>query len=409
MKRLLFLFAAFCISCGDSARTAGTIIETNTGNKECARVFVSAAALELKAGDTVFVRQTESDSSGDTIFVTEYVYGKYADSLAVASGILSLDSVPVGTYDTAEVRSTGGEVRKVSVNWTSEENEVSFDPALGSEFKGTISLSLPEGFEDLATASETFADVPALFPVPSSVQNSCLLDPSGNLIRLDSHGQVSGEDSLYWGIIPQAEFSSAGTLDFDIIENCQASNDIALSLGRRSEHFGSGALSLDTASPIFLVADFEPFVEARSTGVSFWIRGDSASQAFPYARILSAKSDAGGFVIQRRGATGSVNIRIDTRDGSYNALFGRSAILDGSWHNYAFTLRGDSIFVYADGQKVQCGGFEQPGEFSDVFSPVFGSSDEPFIGTLDEAIFLSGEESENWMRLFYALQRSAVR
>ncbi len=396
-KRLALSFsvAAFCYSCGENAKTAGTIIETNTGNKECSRVFISTAAISLRAGDTVFV-------SG-------HAYRKAVDSLAVVSGVMSLDSVPVGIYDSAEVHMANGELRTVAVKWESVKGEVFFDPALGSNSVGVLSLDLPKGFEDLAIASEIFENVPALFPVPAKIQGPCLLDRSGNLMRLDSHRKILGEDSLYWGVVPQAVFSDAGTLDFEIVENCQITNDIALSLGRHSEHFGEGALILDSVNASFVVPDFEPFVESRSTGVSLWIRADSSEQVHPYARILEARSDAGGFVIQRRGATGSVNIRIDTEEGSYNALFGRSAILDGSWRNYAFTLAGDSIHVYADGEKIQDAAFEQPGAFSDVCSPVFGSEELPLIGSIDEVIFLFGTESENWMRLFHALQKRVFR
>lgn len=389
--------------CGNSdSGVAGTMIETNTGNRASARVFVSTSALGLHTNDTLLVLLTEADTVGDTVYVSKWKFEKVADTVSIVSGILELDSVPVGKYDSIEIHSAGGEIKTVSVDWDVSPKGILFDESLGVSPVGMVEISLPEEFGDLASSGETFARMPFPVRLGNDVRNPCLFDANKNLILLDVADSLS-DSAVYWGVLPQVVFSDDGKVLFEVLGNCQESNAVGISLARHVEHF-SPTLTLDSVQTSFLISPLEPFVDNSRIGVSFWILADSASQMIPYGRILGAKADSAGFIIQQRADRGSVNLRLDSRGGGYNALYGTAPILDGSWHHYAFTLDADSVTVFADGAVIDRGSFDSGEGFENVLNPLCGG-EEHFNGTLDEIFFLDGSQSENWMRLFYALQK----
>ncbi len=408
MKSLGRLCSVFlCLGllhCGNSeSKIAGTMIETNTGNGEFARVFVSTSAMNLSVNDTVLVSQMEADTVGDTVYVFRRKFEKVADSLSVAAGILELDSVPVGRYDSVEVHSATGVVAAFLVDWDVSENDILFDSALKISSFGMAELPIPEEFRDLVSSGETFAQMPFPIRLKKDVPNPCLFDADRNLILLERTDSLP-DSSVYWGVMPQVLFAEDGaSILFEVLGNCQESNAIEIPLARRTEHF-SPTLTLDSLLTNYLISPFEPFVENSHIGVAFWILADSALQTVSYGRILGAKADSAGFVIQQRADRGSVNLRLDSRGGDYNALYGTARVLDGSWHHYAFTLYADSVTVFADGVVVDRGAFDSGEGFENVANPLCGGEDH-FNGNLDEIFFLDGSESEGWMRLFYALQK----
>ena len=126
MATLALTAAISFIGCSDSTsgNTAGIIIETNTGNKGSARVYVPTELWDLSTGDTVSLEQIHRDTIGDTIFVHENDYRKVADSTSIASGFLLLDSVPEGRYDSVTVYTTEGKIRVFEANMDINEGQM---------------------------------------------------------------------------------------------------------------------------------------------------------------------------------------------------------------------------------------------------------------------------------------------
>ena len=80
-------------------------------------------------------------------------------------------------------------------------------------------------------------------------------------------------------------------------------------------------------------------------------------------------------------------------------------VLDGSWHNYAFTIFEDSVKIYLDGALLIASEFDSGEGFADVSNPAIGyEAPNNIVGGMDELFFFDGMQSENWMKLFYALQ-----
>ena len=106
------------IACSDNAAdsSAGIFIETNTGNKASACIYVPTELWKLSAGDTVSLEQSRRDTIGDTIYITESDYRKVADSTSIASGTLILDSVPEGRYDSVTVYTSDGKTHVFATN-----------------------------------------------------------------------------------------------------------------------------------------------------------------------------------------------------------------------------------------------------------------------------------------------------
>lgn len=437
--RLAFAFAAVCAlaffaGCSNTSSTdsAGILIETNTGNKGLARILVSTENLDVVAGDTVVVFKASADTVGDTLYVDTVDYRHVATSIECASGVMSLDSLPVGDYESVLVHPLEGDVRTVAVSWDVEENSTNIDRALNAEFKGAVALVLPEGFEDLASSDEVFENMPFAVRLPD-VKNPCLLDADGNMVRLsraelaDAPTAKTSDSAVYWGVLPQVAFDGDGAISLDIVESCQSSDRIDLALARYVEHFDSivpseAALATDNelASVLgnsrwtdstdnwFYISDFKPFSEdGYYMGLSIWFNIDSM-QVGEYAQIISAKKDSVGFTLQKRGTSGAVNLRLDTRTGVYNTVVGRAnGVLDGTWRNYSFKIHGDSVTTFIDGALLESRQFDAGEGFAAAFNPSIGYGG--LRGGIDEVFFFDGTQSNNWMRLFYALQYAVIK
>ena len=259
----------------------------------------------------------------------------------------------------------------------------------------------------------------------------CLVDANRNVIALE---KSDGDSLLYWGRLDQVNFSADGSLNFDLLDSCYRDKGPEVELSRRTLHLDNekvsdaafakfkssemraalgGALWTDYTDMWMLVNDFDPFTEnGRLMSASIWIKGDSVSQATlpegkSYTRLLSCKKDSVGFILQQHANQAVVNLRLDTRangKGVYNSTYGKARILDGDWHNYSFTIRGDSVFTYADGVKIEVAKFDSGLGFSACKNPAIGY-ERNFVGGMDEIFFFDGTQSINWMRLFYALQK----
>lgn len=437
--RLAFAFAAVCVlaffaGCSNTSSTdsAGILIETNTGNKGLARILVSTENLDVVAGDTVVVFKASADTVGDTLYVDTVDYRHVATSIECESGVMSLDSLPVGDYESVSVHPLEGDVRTVVVSWNVAENSTNIDRALDAEFKGAVALVLPEGFEDLASSDEVFESMPFAVRL-QDVKNPCLLDANGNMVRL-SRAELANvptaktsDSAVYWGVLPQVAFDGNGAISLDIVESCQSSDHIDLALARYVEHFDSvvpseAALAtgnelasvlgnsrwVDSTDNWFYISDFKPFSEdGYYMGLSIWFNIDSM-QVGEYAQIISAKKDSVGFTLQKRGTSGAVNLRLDTRTGVYNTVVGRAnGVLDGTWHNYSFKIHGDSVTTFIDGALLESRQFDAGEGFATAFNPAIGYGG--IRGGIDEVFFFDGTQSNNWMRLFYALQYAVIK
>ena len=422
---IAFITAAGIIGCSNtsSGDTAGIFIETNTGNKATARIAISTANLDLNAGDTIIVHKEIADTVGDTAYVSIVDLQRVANSTECVSGIMVIDSFPVGQYDSIQIHPVLGKVRSASVNWSIVADTLNFDSALEVFFDGVVPIRLPQGFEDLASNDEIFKDMPVAVRI-EGISRPCLQDFDGNVILLD---RSRGDSTLYWGVLPQVIFNESGEIQLDIISNCQANNNLNLALGRHAEHFDDfetseaaqnsglaltsvmgGARWTDSTDNWTYIGNFEPFVDGNSIALSIWFKMDS-TQANNYTQIVSAKKDSSGYnstgiTLQQRGTTSAINLRIDAEDGDYNKLVGRAdGLLDNEWHNYAFIINGDSVTTFVDGKINTQEVFEHGNGFANVKQNI-AIGGKGARGGIDELFFFDGTQSENWMRLFYALQ-----
>jgi len=477
MRRIKHITAAqallwimvFAISCSDSS-VAGTIIETNTGNKVLietntgngfARIFLAPSDYGMSVGDTLIMEMANRNTVNDTVFV----YGRknVADLISIAKDEMLLDSVALGVYDTLEIHPVEGDVRsyalimevKNSVDYRLENSRLqvlksqddssankdssaaqdtvqadTLEPDTVKLVYDTVSVVLPDDFAELADIDESFKDMPFPIRLAAKYVNPCAYDMTGEKILLEKVN-----DSLYWGKMSQVIFSKADSIDFAILDNCKDTTTVELS--RRTVHmdgktpseaasarfpnansdavFGT-ALWTDSTDQWLMIEDFVPFTnDGNQMSASIWIKADSVSQPTlgkNYTRILSARRDSVGVTLQQRGNQAAVNLRIDARKdgvGVYNSTFGNARILDGTWHNYAFTVRGDSVFTYADGAVIGKTKFENGSGFASLSNPAIGYEGNNFVGGLDEIFFFDGSQTENWMRLFYALQKQALK
>lgn len=432
------LLFAMLASCSSDSSVAGILIETNTGNKVLietntghgmARVMISVDDFGISEGDTLQLSRTERDTVGDTIHITSYYTEDVVNAIDMALGYVSMDSIPALDYDSLTIVPVVGESRSIAMDVIAEEGVTYRIDSVGVAVDSSVAeivqvaLELPEGFEDLSSVDEIFKDMPFSIRVEKAVNSPCLVDANGGIVMLEG----SASDSLlYWGRMDQVIFAKDGTVKFDLLNNCTRYKD-SVTLARHVNHFddldesivaerfsgqknvlGGNALWLDSTDSWKMIEDFEPFTNnGTQMSASIWIKMKAEEQVEDYTRILSAKNDKVGFAVQQRADRTAINLRIDAGEEHYNQIFGTAEALDGTWHNYAFRINKDSVTIFLDGMLIQKAAYESGDGFEGVVNPTIGADRPNLVGGLDEIFFFDGNQSENWLRLFYALQKQA--
>ncbi len=401
--------------------------EVTEGN---ARAYFDFRDLDRKIGDTLKIKTVlDRTLKNNTVYSTFGVIKHVLDSTDAANGLIKLENMPEAPEGPWSVFIT--DEGMFWAEFPLKKDETIFAFASNYTNVSEISVKLPDGFEDLSSADETFKDMPLPIRLEKQATRPCLVDANRNVIALE---KSDGDSLLYWGRLDQVNFSANGSLNFDLLDSCYRDKGPEVELSRRTLHLDNekvsdaafakfksgemraalgGALWTDYTDTWMLVNDFDPFTEnGRLMSASIWIKGDSISQATlpegkSYTRLLSCKKDSVGFILQQHANQAVVNLRLDTRangKGVYNSTYGKARILDGDWHNYSFTIRGDSVFTYADGVKIEVAKFDSGLGFSACKNPAIGY-ERNFVGGMDEIFFFDGTQSINWMRLFYALQK----
>ncbi|MDY6284219.1 MAG: hypothetical protein SPL19_04440 [Fibrobacter sp.] len=386
-----------------------------------AQFYFAVNSFDVSEGDTISMMRPEMKLDGETLYQTNYFVEHVISAEDISTGIVKVEGVPEGFYETI---SWGG--TSIYGLWTLSETPVMLSRSGVSEVS-QVSLALPEGFEDLASADESFAEMPFPVMISSAIKNPCLFDANANLIKLNAEeSEYYADKILYWAVAPEVQFSAEGSVEFDVLENCVESNDLNLTIGNYSNHFTDAEIS-DSALALFkdkesllgnsrwtdstdtwlYINEFKPFSEdGYYMGLSIWFNIDSL-QVGEYAQIVSAKKDSVGFTLQKRGTSGAANLRLDTKTGVYNSVYGRAnGALDGTWHNFSFKIHGDSVTTFFDGKLTGAVQFDSGEGFSTAYNPGVGYGG--LRGGIDELFFFDGTQSQNWMRLFYALQKSVV-
>lgn len=397
--------------------------EITEGN---ASAYFDLRPLDRKIGDTIKVSVPVARSlKNDTIYSTLSVINYVLDSAAVANGLVKVDhlpEIPGGSHWWVNITDEGG----FWSDFALKDGETTFIYAdsIGDGKTIPVTVSLPEGFEDLSSADEPFKDMPLPIRLEKPATKACLVDALGRVIPLQ---KSEGDSLLYWGSLKEVVFSESGTLSFDLLNNCYYDDwgkpvgDTAVVLSRHTESFDSltgsknegilgNALWLDSTDSWKMIEDFEPFTNnGTQMSASIWIKMKAEEQVEDYTRILSAKNDKVGFAVQQRADRTAINLRIDAGEEHYNQIFGTAEALDGTWHNYAFRINKDSVTIFLDGMLIQKAAYESGDGFESVVNPTIGADRPNLVGGLDEIFFFDGSQSENWLRLFYALQKQAMK
>lgn len=379
-----------------------------------------------KAGDTLqFSAPVSRKLKGDSVLVLTKFFEHELTEEDVAAKTVFLEGLPEGYYKGFAFKSKESSGGGSRTEFTLSKDKKVFVYSGGFEEVGDVTVSLPEGFEDLSSVDESFKDMP--FPVrfEKSMNLPCLVDADGNEILLE---KSSSDSLLYWGRMDQIVFAEDGSIKFDLLNNCNRYKD-SVSLARHVNHFddldesivaerfsgnkyvlGGNALWLDSTDSWKMIEDFEPFTNnGTRMSASIWIKMKAEEQVEDYTRILSAKNDKVGFAVQQRADRTAINLRIDAGEEHYNQIFGTAEALDGTWHNYAFRINKDSVTIFLDGMLIQKAAYESGDGFEGVVNPTIGADRPNLVGGLDEIFFFDGNQSENWLRLFYALQKQAMK
>lgn len=361
-----------------------------------AKLLVDLRGFDISTGDVVFIPGTDAGIVIDNAMIssgTAYIANVPAtDSLSV---ILEKNMVQNVISSLPEVQANG-------LIWLSNSSI--------QQNSLTIVLKIP----DSIIALGTLVNMPFPLPLPSGLTHPCLVDEKGMVTPLDSTG-TTNESVLYWGTFKTLTLSENANQPYRIIENCDISSApiarMAAHMNDASDSVGvwGNSLWLDSNSAPYMFQSFYTFVDSANIGAAFWIKADGAQQRTTNTQIFDSRSGNSGIRIQQRAGLNSLQLRLDTKDGDYGALFGISEILDGKWHHYAFSIYGNHILVLADGNVVTDSTFNAGSGFTNSYNSLIGNIPPCLIGSVDEFMFFDGSQSTAWWKVFYALQTPTIQ
>jgi len=365
-----------------------------------ATIFININDYELQLNDTLYVPGT-----GAATVINEDI---------IQSGVATLKDVPdqFSLRFLVDRENTTLEIEKIEAVHSAQKILLTADSIIQSN--QNLRLDLPD---PLTSLNGNFADIPFPLWLPNSLKQPCLVDSEEQLVALDS-AFTKSDSILYWGTLPTFPLYdssvTANSMTFSLIENCPASPQnigrLALHMDQESDSTSiwGNSLWLDSNSTPYTIDSFHTFTDSGTLGLSFWLRMDADEQADTYTQIFDTRSENSGIRIQQKADRTTAELRIDTKDGAYNALFGASDIFTGNWHHYALSINENQVIVVIDGVTVADTTFELGSGFTDSYSPVIGGNPN-MRGHIDELMIFDGSQSADWWKIFYGLQDPTVQ
>lgn len=351
-------------------------------------VYIAPSEYGLSEGDTVYAQGTLAYAIvGDTdrLALPGIILNDADSGLTLVTGTLSVDKFIPASSDTSACSE--------GATWVSD-GEIA---CAQETFTPTLDRA---GLTDSATTLETF---PYPVKLPKTMESPCLESASGKFTVL--HPYIESDDSvIYLAEIESLDLAQAAP-KFLVHADCGKPE------GYQWTAMAHGNMeNLDTTiSPVFFPdVTMMDGTDTSSVGVSVWFQADSTEQVEGYGRIFGARNDTSTIILQRRGATGSVNLRIDTRydstGGVYNKLVGTAQLLDGKLHNYIFDIHDSTVEVYVDGAFYSRDTFNRGKGFTKLTAPALGG-DPNITGSVGKVLVTRGNRSESWWQAFYRLNQ----
>lgn len=275
-----------------------------------------------------------------------------------------------------------------------------------------VDFALPDSISQQFN-KDVIPAIPLAFWLPNQYKASVLIDQKGNFIRLDS-AYAQGDSTLFWGEPIDVDFQGHSTARFwafdpiNPVKQTQADSSIRVSLHFDSASDSAGifgkALWFDTDSSVYSIPLTNALSANQSIGVSLWIKMDGAIQPNAKTPIFKSFATDNGITLQQGTQSNTAELRIDTKNGESNAIFGNTPILDGKWHHYAFTINADKLQIVVDGNVIADTTFDLGAGFDNLSNPTLGDN-SAMIGSIDEFMILDGSQNIQWLRFLYELQR----
>lgn len=200
----------------------------------------------------------------------------------------------------------------------------------------------------------------------------------------DAEVVVGGDNLIAWWELDESDGTTAR--DSSLYANSgDLEGGMTFSSNSTAGVFGQALYFDGTDDAVSIATPSDALNAGNIISVSLWLKGDPV-QPTTYGRPISKSGGATGWEMQIQNANPNVQLRLDTSDGS-NQLSAAATVLDNAWHNYTFTISGNSRIIYLDGNEVVNNTFNYGGGFSNTSSITFGkanNSTKYFQGCIDD-------------------------
>ena len=289
---------------------------------------------------------------GDTLCIWGSLTCSIVDSIDLQKGQITWNNLPAKIIPSlAKMTQGNSSIETITVSWNLQagQTNIAIAKTLQSPV-AKIQFTLPDS---QALALGNISAIPFPIWLSSSIVSPSLTNSEGQRIRLDKTF-TAGDSTLYWAVAADFDFTKGATISFLVFDSTTQEINPPVIPMRKALHMddlvdSSGilgkAMTFDTTSTYYSITPFTTFVDSNSLGMSLWIKMDGNIQTGTYTRIFTSSLNNSGITLQQRADRTSMDLRIDTKNGDYNALFGQAQILDGAWHQYSFTIHNGHVCV----------------------------------------------------------------
>lgn len=336
---------------------------------------------------------------GDTLCLTGSLYCKIIDSINDSTKYVEVNGITATSFTNLNILKANQTLEHFDIQWQIQSEKMLYITEQGNYFGKVITKT----FNDSLSTGDYIADsIPMRFVLPNTFHQPMLLDAYGNSILLEKT-EIQTDSSIYWGIVPNVNFSQSTSLSFYLLDS--AINTTINTSPIRGLYFFDEEITNSTNITL-------PVFQDSAVGLSFRFKIDGKAQDTLGVTLISARTAEGkGFDIRQRDSDDSISICVrlysDTIDGtiasSDTIIYGTAKLLDNEWQHYTLAINKAHITICANGEIIRNTDIKVTESFYNPSELIIGT-DPMYKGSINELLLFDGKQDTSWIKTLYELQ-----